>query len=300
MPLRLDWVQSFVSERGLLSTAELYHENSKIKPYEAEWGAEMFSPSPALTNVYRQVKNAYKSYYRYDRTPLPRPERRGELARMLRTRRSIREFSREPVTQRELAELLGLGCGVTGAQHLGGSDYLLLRSNPSAGGLYPIEVYPIVFRGKDVAPGVYHYAPRDHALELLRAGEFQDAVSQITMKQPVVQEASFVLALTALTVRNMFKYGERGYRYMLLDAGHLAENLYLMAGALGFGCTTIAGFVDDRMNELLEIDGVNEYAVYLFVAGRLPAQPWKERMRARVFPLVAWFELTRRRLRRWQ
>lgn len=288
MPIRLDWVQSFVSERGMLSTAELYHENSKIKPFDADWGAEYFSP--AMNNVYRQVKSPYKSYYRYDRTALPRPERGGELARILRGRRSVREFAKEPITRRLLGELLGLGCGVTGAQHLGGSDYLLLRSNPSGGGLYPIEVYPIVFRGDDLAPGLYHYAPRDHALELVRAGDFQETVFQNTMKQPVVREASFALALSALTVRHMFKYGERGYRYLLLDAGHLAGNLYLTAVALGLGCTTIAGFIDDRMNELLEIDGVNEYALYLFIAGHAPAKPWKVRARERLFPLVAQYK----------
>jgi SagB-type dehydrogenase family enzyme len=284
MPLRLDWVQSFVSDRGTLSTADLYHENSKVRPYEADWGAEYFSP--AMTNVYRMVRSPYKNYCRYDRVHLPRARRRGELARILRRRRSTRDFANEPVGLRDLGELLGLSCGVTGAQHLGGSDYLLLRANPSGGALYPIEVYPIVFRGRDVRPGLYHYAPREHALELIRAGEFQETVFEITMKQPVVREASFVLALTALTARNMFKYGERGYRYMLFDAGHLAENLYLTANALKFGCVTIAGFVDDRMNELLDVDGVNEYALYLFVAGRMPIQPWLVRARAWLFPFM--------------
>jgi SagB-type dehydrogenase family enzyme len=294
MPVRLDWVQSFVSERGMFSTAELYHENSKVKPYEAEWGGE-FS-SPAMTNVYRMVRNPYKTYARCDRLQLPRTHRRGELARVLRRRRSVREFSTEPVSLQELGELLGLSCGVTGAQHLGGSDYLLLRSNPSGGALYPIEVYPIVFRGRDVAPGLYHYAPREHALELITAGEFQETVFQITMKQQVVREASFVIALTALTARNMFKYGERGYRYMLLDAGHLAENLYLTANVLDLGCVTIAGFIDDRLNELLDIDGVNEFAVYLFVSGHMPRQPWRVRAKAWFFPLML---RLKRKQRQW-
>ena len=293
--LRIDWAQAYVSDRGMFSTAELYHENSKLKPYEADWSAEFFGPG--VTEAYRQVKSPYKCYYRYDRLDLPRSRRGGELARILRRRRSIREYSEEPVTRRQLGELLGLSCGVTNAQHLGGKDYLLLRSNPSAGALYPIEVYPIVFRGSDLAPGIYHYAPREHALELLRPGEFRDTVCQIAMKQPVVLGASFVLVLTALTARNMFKYGERGYRYMLLDAGHLAENLYLTANALRLGCTTIAGFIDDRVNELVEIDGVNEFAVYLFVAGHLPRQPWRVRARAWLTPQVL---RLKRQIYRWR
>jgi SagB-type dehydrogenase family enzyme len=107
------------------------------------------------------------------------------------------------------------------------------------------------------------------------------------MRQPVIHQASFVIAMTALSARNMFKYGERGYRYMLFDAGHLAENLYLTANALSLGCTTIAGFVDDRLNELIGVDGVNEYGLYLFVAGRMPRQPWRVRARANVFRLAA-------------
>jgi SagB-type dehydrogenase family enzyme len=285
MPLRLDWAQSFVSDRGLLSTAELYHENSKVRPFEADWGMDLMSAG--MTEVYRSVRNPYKQYVRCERLALPRARRRGELARILRRRRSVREFATTPITRAALGELLGLSCGITGVQHLGGGDHLLLRANPSGGALYPIEVYPIVFRGDDLAPGLYHYAPREHALELIKSGDLQEELFQITMRQPVVREASFVCVLTALTARNMFKYGERGYRYMLLDAGHLAQNLYLASNALQLGCTTIAGFVDDRLNELVGIDGVNEFAVDVFVAGRMRPVPWRVRARTWVFPIIA-------------
>src|SRR5690242_5986807 len=102
MPLRLDWAQSFVSDRGLLSTAELYHENSKVRPFEADWGMDLMSAG--MTEVYRSVRNPYKQYVRCERTALPRSRRRGELARILRHRRSVREYATTPITRAALGE----------------------------------------------------------------------------------------------------------------------------------------------------------------------------------------------------
>jgi SagB-type dehydrogenase family enzyme len=191
---------------------------------------------------------------------------------VIRQRRSRRDFTGEPLDEEQLSALLALSVGVT-AIYRNPVAVGVKRAFPSAGAMYPVEFYPLVLDLDGVDPGVYHYDVRQHALELLRAGAFRDAIFEYCMRQEFIRHASLVLALTAIFRRSKDKYGERGYRFALLDAGHAAQNMYLVATALEIGAVAIGGFLDDRFNDLLEVDGVAEAVVYLLAFGALPPHP---------------------------
>jgi SagB-type dehydrogenase family enzyme len=130
-------------------------------------------------------------------------------------------------------------------------------------------VYPVVLRVADLPPGVYHYANSDHSLELLRPGRFERELAAWTLQQPYVAEASVVFVLAGFPDRITPRYGERGYRYMLLEAGHIAQNFYLLGTAYGLGVLSNGGFVDAAINRLVGLNEVSEFALYTVVAGVL-------------------------------
>lgn len=127
----------------------------------------------------------------------------------------------------------------------------------------------MVFCVQGLQGGVYHYDVEGHALESVRPGGYQQFLYDATYRQEMVLHSSVVLVMTAIFPRTKIKYGERGYRYVLLDAGHLGQNVYLESVSLGLGCATVGGFLDDEINTLLGVDGLLESAVYLAVVGRV-------------------------------
>ena len=134
------------------------------------------------------------------------------------------------MTLDELARLLFLTGGITAGLH-GNAR----RAAPSSGALYPIELYPVVHNVEGIEPGVYHYAYREHALEQVRAGDFRAPVVEQGIAQEFLGECGVVLFVTMILQRMRPKYQDRSYRYGLLEAGHVGENAYLAATALGFG-----------------------------------------------------------------
>jgi SagB-type dehydrogenase family enzyme len=163
----------------------------------------------------------------------------------------------------DLAQLLFSTQGVTGKV----SGYLL-RTAPSAGALYPIETYLAVNRVASLKAGLYHFNIVKNALELLQDSDVSPALCKAALGQTMVMESAVVFIWTAVVARSKWKYGERAYRYIYMDAGHIGQNLYLAAVALGLGCCTIGAFFDDEVNEILNVDGTEETAVYMGVAGK--------------------------------
>ncbi|MDP2950452.1 MAG: SagB/ThcOx family dehydrogenase [Chloroflexota bacterium] len=207
----------------------------------------------------------YKEYPSAQRVFLPRDFKyRGlSVEEAINRRRSIRDYSGKPLTLEQLSLLLHSAYGITESSGP-------LRASPSAGALYPLEVYAVVNSVAGLASGVYHYQPRDHSLDLLKEGEFRAALLAYTGGQDMVLQASVVLVITAIFQRTRWKYQDRSYRYVLLDAGHLGENLYLAATSLGVGPCGIGAFLDDEVNRLVGVDGQQESAVYLVSIGTLP------------------------------
>ncbi len=151
---------------------------------------------------------------------------------------------------------------------------VIQRTAPSAGALYPIETYIVANNVEGVESGVYHYNIRKFSLERIRKGSSGSDLADAALGQSMCAKASAVFVFTAVADRIKWKYAQRGYRYIYMEAGHISENVYLAAQDRGFGCCAIGAFYDDKLDELLKIDGDNEFSVYITAVG-----PVKEDMK---------------------
>jgi SagB-type dehydrogenase family enzyme len=215
---------------------------------------------------WKNQPDLYKTYPNSNKIKLEKPETLSKLTLndVLKNRKSIRNFSQKPISKQKLSYLLWASTGIQRKEH--GFEY---RTAPSAGALYPIETYLVINRIVDIPKGVYHYSIKDHCLEELKTGEFSIDISQAALGQEMCAYATVVFIWTALFNRSKWKYGERAYRYIYLDAGHIAENLALASTSLGLGSCQIAALFDDEVNNIIEIDGINESVIYLSIVGNL-------------------------------
>jgi SagB-type dehydrogenase family enzyme len=188
------------------------------------------------------------------------------LGHVLERRRSIREYGAHPLSLETLGRFLYASFGLSRGPHKHG-DALYRRPSASAGGLYPLELYLATREVSDLDDGVYHYDARAHELELLRSGAVHHTLVDLTLGQAVVEKSNVVVVVAGVRHRSMYKYGQRGYRFVLLDAGHLGQNMYLVATALGLGPTGIGGFLDAELNALMAMPGGHE-AVYVVCIGQ--------------------------------
>ncbi|MHA2400812.1 MAG: SagB/ThcOx family dehydrogenase [Promethearchaeota archaeon] len=208
----------------------------------------------------------YKTYLNaVKKIKLPNPEFDTNIPfwKIVVNRRSIRNFKNEPITQLQLSLLL---YGMSGLTRI--FPQFEFRTVPSAGGLYPIEIYPIINNVEDIDRGVYHYNIPNHSLELLKEGDTRAQVAKACLDQKMAFRSAVNFVWTAIIERSKWKYLQRCYRYLYLDAGHIGQNFYLVAEALGLGACTIGAIFDDDLNELLGIDGISETAIYVGVTGK--------------------------------
>lgn len=206
----------------------------------------------------------FKTYPRLPYEELPQPDAPDmKLADAVASRTSGRDFSGKPLTPQTLSTLLAYSCGITDAEH----EPALHRAQPSAGGRYPLEVYPILMRGGEIESGLYHYQVKSHGLEQLEARTFSPEDLDGIFTYPWAKNASAAIVITAVFDRTQAKYGERGYRYVLIEAGHVGQNIYLLAQSLGLKACSIVGTRDPVIEKLLDIDGVTESVVYTVLLG---------------------------------
>jgi SagB-type dehydrogenase family enzyme len=209
--------------------------------------------------------DAYKVYPDTAGIELPRFEHLETLPlrETLIRRKSVRHFTGQPITREELSYMLWASCGIQRVER--GHEF---RTAPSAGALYPIETYVIVQTIGDLPSGCYHYSVKAHALEQLRLGQFGHEITQAALGQKMCLEAAAVLVWTAIFERSKWKYEQRAYRYIYLDAGHIGENLALAATSIGLGSCQIGALFDDEVNAIIGVDGTSESVVYMSVVGR--------------------------------
>jgi SagB-type dehydrogenase family enzyme len=190
------------------------------------------------------------------------PTKSLSFVEVLESRRSVRSFSPKPLSLDNLAFLLWASTGVQRTE----SDYEF-RMAPSAGALYPIETYLVVNNVEGLEKALYHYNIEAHALEELKAGDFIGKMVHAALEQKRCAEAPVVLIWTAVFERMKWKYAQRGYRYVYLEAGHIAQNFALAATCISLGSCQIGAFFDDEVNQILGVDGVEESAIYLSIVG---------------------------------
>lgn len=181
------------------------------------------------------------------------------LEAALRKRRSVRALATTPLDLKELGQLLWSAQGIT--------DPRGLRTAPSAGALYPLELYVAVGEVAELDDGVYHYFPDQHALTRTRDGDQRAALAAAALGQRWVSESAVVLVFTAIAGRTTGKYGQRGVRYIHMEVGHAAQNVFLQATALGLGAAVVGAFDDRRVGKILALPGAEE-ALYLMPVGR--------------------------------
>jgi len=190
--------------------------------------------------------------------PEPRYDSDMSVEQSLLQRRSIRSFADESLTLQELAQLLWATQGITDARGF--------RTAPSAGATYPLELYAVVGHVDELSPGVYRYEPDEHRLHRTMEGDTRARLADAALGQRFVEEAAVVFVLTAVYERTTTRYGDRGVRYIHMEAGHAAQNLYLQATALDLGTVVVGAFRDEQVVELLDLPQ-NEQPLYIVPLG---------------------------------
>lgn len=201
-------------------------------------------------------------------SPLPEPAPIGiTLAEALAGRCSCRDFADHPVETGALGELLHHGYGVLGRDHWRAAEFLE-RPVPSGGGMYPLELHVIARNISGLADGIYHYVPLLHGLERAREVRVPDTLLRyLFMGQYPVMIAPLIVVISSVPGRSMKKYADRGYRYILMEAGHVAQNLNLAAIGLGLQSLNLGGFFDDELGRLCGMDEGEEFPLYAVAVG---------------------------------
>jgi SagB-type dehydrogenase family enzyme len=186
--------------------------------------------------------------------PLPDVETPSALADLIGRRSSCRDFEAKALALDDLAGLLAGTYGLTGTLPAPGGVEMSTRAVPSAGALYPLELNLLLRDVEPLEDGVYRYDPTEHALELRRPHVALATVAEFMIAAPALENTNAIVFITAVFDRTMHKYGQRGYRYILFEAGHAAQNLCLLATERGLGALCVGGFMDAGLNHFLELD----------------------------------------------
>ena len=227
-----------------------------------EWSKPGASGLVAAVLDWGPRPDGYRTYADAPRVTLPDPYAVPDvsLAEAIQARRSVRDYASRSLSMEELSTLLHAAQGIT-------QPRTGFRAAPSAGALYPLETYTVVHDVAGLEAGLYHYAVHEHRLELLQPGDLRPAVTRAGLWQPFLGQAGVCLILAAVFQRTRWRYRERTYRYVMLEAGHVAQNIYLAATAIGLGACAVGAFDDNDLNDLLGLDGRQEAAVYLISVG---------------------------------
>ncbi len=226
--------------------------------YTRETIKEIQRPAIAQVETFKEYPDAKKI-----KLPTNWSLDEARITPLVQKRRSLRKYEPEDVTFDELAFMLWASQGITAKS----GDYSF-RATPSGGALYPIETYLSANRVEGLAPGLYHFDPRNFCLEQLRDKDCGKEVAACCLDQTFMGNAAVGFLWSAVIRRCMSKYGNRGMRYIFLDAGHICQNLLVAAEATGNGGCPVAAFYDDELNALIDLDASEETTIYAAAVGK--------------------------------
>lgn len=194
---------------------------------------------------------------------LPKPDLSGTMSieETLQKRRSIRSYSDEPLTLREISQLAWSAQGIS-------DERSGFRTAPSAGATFPMEIYLLVSGIGDVSDGVYRYNNKEHALEKKIDGDLRQGLFEVSLRQPSITNAPVVMVITGVLQRTEQRYGQRALRYVYMEAGHVAQNVYLQGVALHVGTVVIGAFQDEGVSRIMELKD-DEYPLYIMPLGKI-------------------------------
>lgn len=250
---------------------EIFHESTKFTPANAA----IIGPRIAayLRNQRWSARSAgnYKSYPTLPSIALtkPAPLETG-IGETLKLRESVRHFEKRPLSIAQVSDLLFYSAGITRTAQLAQNTKLSLklRSYPSGGALYPIELYALLLNVEGIEPSVVHFNPVESRLEIvapLDPGLLRTAIWND--EDDVRERASLGIIMSGIPQRAVVKYGARGYRFMLLEVGFVAQNISLTACAMSLGTCAWSSFFDDRVDKMLGLDGVDEMTLHMIFVG---------------------------------
>jgi len=195
---------------------------------------------------------------------LPKPKTKGPVSveEAIKNRKSIRRYTKSPLTIEEISQLLwsagGVTCdGITGAT----------RSFPSAGGCYPQKIYIAIGNVKKIEPGLYFYNWKDHSISLITKGDIRSSLATACWQQSMITNAPINIIFTGITEKTTKRYGERGERYICMDTGHAGQNVSLQAESLKLGSVIIGAFNDNKVKNVLNLKE-GEEPLYIIPIGR--------------------------------
>lgn len=193
--------------------------------------------------------------------PEPKYDSNTSVEQALLERRSVRAYKKVPLILDEVSQLLWAAQGITD----NGSKF---RTAPSAGALYPLDVYIAIGTVEGVAQGVYKYRPRKHELMKVRNGDVRNELASAALGQSSIRESAIVMVFSAVYERTTQKYGNRGIKYVHMEAGHAAQNVYLQAVSLDLGMVVVGAFRDEEIRKILNMSD-NERPLYIVPVGKL-------------------------------
>ena len=249
-----------IKEKQMSSnTGKEFIEKTKYKYLDASDQTKGLAPPPV------ELKYDNKSTI----INLPSPKeiiiKDKELREVIENRRSIRSYSNKPLSIDELSYLLWCVYGVKEVV----SGYNTLRTVPSAGARHAFEIYLLVNNVDNLSKGIYRFIATKHKLvEILKATNIANDISNACLGQEFIKSSAVTIFWVAVPYRMNWRYSERGYRYLLLDAGHSCQNLYLGAESIDCGVCAIAAFSDDDLNRVLDFDGEEQFVIYLATVGK--------------------------------
>lgn len=264
-PTQADWVYGPGGPPTEDDPTETYHEASKVYPSFAGrdfGGARRLASNERLQRATMRASTRHPVLDRVQLPDAPLPE--VAFATALSGRQSVREFADESVRLADVAVVLRSAYGATGRRSERG---LIGRPVPSGGGLYPLDVYLVPRRVEGLAGGIYRFDPFRDDLERSSADDAIDALTRASAYPEIVSAAACTLVLTASFWRSRFKYGPRSYRFILLEAGHAAQNALLALAALDLAAVPLGGFYDGRLDDLLDLDGLHRGSLYEIAFG---------------------------------
>ena len=237
----------------------------------SSWGLALFSfiyyreraSQVPISQPYRTDYSTHLSEVQPGTIKLPGPTTVGTMSveEAISRRRSKREYLDKPLEAAQLSQLLWASQGITESRWG-------LRTAPSAGGTYPLEVYVVVGeRGvRGLAAGIYRYRPKDHAIVLIASGDSRAELSAASLNQPWVAKAPIVIVISAVYERTTRVYGSRGIRYVDMEAGHVGQNVYLIATGMGLGAVVVGAFHDEQIQQVLRLPK-DEAPLYVIPVG---------------------------------
>ncbi|GEM_PF-2560504 len=178
----------------------------------------------------------------------PPPGADMPLHQAIEERRSRRRFGSGEMTIEQVSELLWSAAGITGSRGK-------FRAAPSAGATYPIDTYILIEKVAGLEPGIYRYIEGSHSLDLVKSGKFADNLAEAALGQAAIRDASAIICLFGIYERTTARYGDRGRQYVHMEIGHIGQNVYLVAEALGLSTVAIGAFYDEDVSELFDVEG---------------------------------------------